>query len=124
MANFAHKNAINIMFPLPLFYYFEIGALLISVVFLYKFDNKPLRWFIPFLLLIICTEFTARYYRRVLHEPNTWLYNISIPVEYIFYGIIIGSLCLTGSFKKTIFCKFIYSLHDTSYDDQANSKVQ
>ena len=92
-----------IMFPLPLFYYFEIGAFIISVVFLCKFNNKPLRWFIPFLLLIICTELTARYYRRVLHEPNTWLYNISIPVEYLFYGFIIGSLCLTTSFKRIIF---------------------
>lgn len=90
------------MFPLLPFYYFEIGALIISVVFLYKFNHKPLRWFIPFLLLMVCTELTARYLRKVLHEPNTWLYNISIPVEYLFYGFIIGSLCLTGSFKKTI----------------------
>lgn len=91
------------MFPLPPFYYFEIGALLISVVFLYKFDNRPLRWFIPFLLLIICTELFARYYRKELHQPNTWIYNISIPVEYIFYGFIIGSLCLTEKFRRMIF---------------------
>lgn len=91
------------MFPLTFFYYFEIGALIISVVYLYKFNHKPLRWFIPFLLLIVCTELTARYYRRVLHEPNTWLYNISIPVEYLFYGFIIGSLSLTLLSKKAIF---------------------
>jgi len=90
------------MFPLPPFYYFEIGALIISVLFLYKFNHKPLRWFIPFLLLMVSTEFTARYFRKVVHEPNTWLYNISIPVEYFFYGLIIGSLCLTASLKKTI----------------------
>jgi hypothetical protein len=99
------------MFPLTPFYYFEIGALLISVVFLYKFDHRPLRWFIPFLLLIVCTELTARYYRRVLHEPNTWLYNISIPVEYLFYGFIIGSLCLTQPYKRIIFyTTFIFGL--------------
>lgn len=91
------------MFPLPPFYYFEIGALIISVVFLYKFNHKPLRWFIPFLLLMLCTELTARYFRKVLHEPNTWLYNISIPIEYLFYGFIIGSLCLTVSYKRIIF---------------------
>jgi hypothetical protein len=91
------------MFPLPPFYYFEIGALIISVVCLYKFDQRPLRWFIPFLLVMVCTELTARYYRRVLHEPNTWIYNFSIPVEYLFYGFIIGSLSLTGSFRKIIF---------------------
>jgi hypothetical protein len=91
------------MFPLPPFYYFEIGALIISVLFLHKFNNKPLRWFIPFLLLMVCIEFTARYFRRELHEPNTWLYNISIPVEYIFYGYIIGNLCLNASLKRIIF---------------------
>ena len=91
------------MFPLPLFYYFEIGALITSVVFLYRFDHKPLRWFIPFLLLMVSTEFTARYYRRVLHELNGWIYNITIPIEYLFYGFIIGSLCLTMTFKKVIF---------------------
>lgn len=91
------------MFPLPSFYYFEIGALIISVVFLFKFKNKTLRWFIPFLLLMLSTELTARYYRKILAEPNTWLYNLSIPVEYLFYGFIIGSLCLTASFKRAIF---------------------
>ena len=92
------------MFPLPPFYYFEIGAFLVSVVVLYKFDQKPLRWFMPFLLLIICTELTGRYIRKVLHEPNAWLYNMSIPVEYLFYGFIIGTLCLTPVYKKIIFC--------------------
>ncbi|HMJ46124.1 MAG TPA: hypothetical protein VK498_02280 [Ferruginibacter sp.] len=91
------------MFPLPPFYYFEISALLVSVVVLYKFNNKPLHWFMPFLFAIICIEFTGRYIRKVLHEPNAWLYNLTIPLEYLFYGLIIGSLCLTASYKKIIF---------------------
>ena len=91
------------MFPLPLFYYFEIGALLISVVFLYKFNNQPLRWFLPFLLLMVCTEFTGRYIRKILGHPNTWIYNITIPVEYLFYGLMIAALCRTASFKNFIF---------------------
>ena len=90
------------MFPLSPFYYFEIGALLISILVLYKFNHKTLRWFIPFLFLIICVEFTGRYFKKILHEPNTWLYNISIPFEYLFYGFIISSLCLTPSYKKVI----------------------
>ena len=102
-ASYALKIAIKTMFPLSLFYYFEIGALLISVLVLYKFNHEPMHWFIPFLLLMVCTELTARYIRYVQHEPNTWLFNISIPVEYFFYGFIIGSLCLTASLKKIIF---------------------
>ena len=91
------------MFPLSPFHYFTIGAFIISVVVLYKFNHKPLRWFIPFLLLMVSADLTGRYIRRVLHHPNTWLYNITIPIEYIFYGFIIASLCLTASLKKTIF---------------------
>lgn len=91
------------MFPLPLFYYFEFGAFVISVAVLYKFNNKPLRWFIPFLTFMISAEFTGRYLRKVLKESNTWVFNITIPVEYLFYGFMIGSLCLTASFTRTIF---------------------
>ena len=91
------------MFPLDLFHYFTIGAFVISVVALYRFNHKPLRWFIPFLLLMVSADLTGRYIRRVLHEPNTWLYNITIPIEYIFYGFVIGSLCLTPSFRRVIF---------------------
>lgn len=107
------------MFPLPPFYYFEIGAFIISVVFLYRFDNNPLRWFIPFLLLMVCTELTARYYRRELHESNVWLYNISIPVEYIFYCFIIGSLCRSRHFKKiilyTLCCFTLFTIINLSF---------
>ena len=91
------------MFPLPLYFYFEAGALLISVVVLYKFNNKPLRWFIPFLLVMVCTELVGIYYQKQLHKPNTWLYNITIPIEYLFYGFIIGNLCITKRYKKIIF---------------------
>jgi hypothetical protein len=91
------------MFPLPVFHYFAIGAFIISVVVLYRFDHKPLRWFIPFLFVMVSTELAGRYIRKVLHEPNVWLYNISIPIEYLFYGFIIGSLCVNIRFKKIIF---------------------
>lgn len=103
-ANSVLKNANKkTMFPLSPFHYFTIGAFLISLVVLYKFDNRPLRWFIPFLLLMVSADLTGRYIRRVLHEPNTWLYNITIPAEYLFYGFMIGSLCLTGALKKIIY---------------------
>lgn len=91
------------MFPLPLFYYFEIGAFAVSIIFIKNIRDKPLRWFIPYLLLMICTELTGRYISKGLGQPNSWLFNISIPVEYLFYGILIGSLCLTKIYKKIIF---------------------
>ncbi len=91
------------MFPLSIYHYFEFAALITSVVFLYKFDNKPLRWFIPFLLLMVFVDFTGLYIRKELKEVNTWLYNLSIPLEYFFYGFIIGSLCITKNYRRIIF---------------------
>jgi hypothetical protein len=93
----------SMMFILPQYFYFEAGAFIISVVFLYKFNNKPLRWFIIFLLLMVSVELTGLYIRNKLGEVNTWLYNMSIPVEYLFYGFIIGSLCHTQRYRKIIF---------------------
>jgi hypothetical protein len=91
------------MFPLFLFHYFTIGAFIISVAVLYRFNNKPLRWFIPFLFFMVCAELTGRYIRKILHEPNIWLYNITIPIEYLFYGFIIGSLCLGKNSRNIVF---------------------
>jgi len=52
---------------------------------------------------MVFVEFTGRYIRKDLGHINTWLYNISIPIEYLFYGFMIGSLCLTIPFRKIIF---------------------
>jgi hypothetical protein len=99
------------MFTLPPYFYFEAGAFITSVVFLYKFNNKPLRWFIIFLLLMVSVELTGLYIRNKLGEVNTWLYNMSIPVEYLFYGFIIGSLCLTKTYRKIVFsCSLLFAI--------------
>lgn len=74
--------------PLPLFFYFELLAFVTSAVFLFKAKNRSLRWFPYYLFFIICVEFTAVYIRTVLHQPNVWLYNFSIPVEYLFFGLV------------------------------------
>jgi hypothetical protein len=89
--------------PLPPYFYFEAGTFIISAVVLYKFNNKPLRWFIPFLLMVVGTELIGLYYQKVLHKPNTWLYNITIPIEYIFYGLIICCLCRNKNSAKLIY---------------------
>lgn len=76
------------MFPLALHIYFEIGAFLISF-FLWRILKKTkLFWFIPFLGFVVCAELTGRYLSRELRQPNAWLYNFVVPVEYIFYCFI------------------------------------
>lgn len=73
------------MFPLSIYNWIEILALIASVVFYSKIKNSPLRWFILFLLMVVTVELTGRYFRKVLHQPNAWLYNISTVLEFLFY---------------------------------------
>lgn len=76
------------MFPLPLHMYFEAGALLTSAVLWLRFRTPILRWFFPFLLFIVLIELTGRYLRTILSQPNGWLFNLSIPIEYLFFAFI------------------------------------
>ncbi|MEO7264749.1 MAG: hypothetical protein ABIW38_07540 [Ferruginibacter sp.] len=72
------------MFPLPLNIWVEVAAFIISLLCIKALRNKPLQWFIPFLLLVVIVEITGRFLRKEMHVPNSWLYNMFIPVEYFF----------------------------------------
>jgi len=74
------------MFPLETFSYFEIQAFITALIFLAFSRDKVLRWFPVYLFFILAVELSARYIRKVHHEPNVWIYNLSIPVEYLFYS--------------------------------------
>ncbi len=50
--------------------------------------TSKLIWFVPYLLFIVSVELIARFLYRELNQPNAWLYNLSIPVEYSFYTFI------------------------------------
>jgi len=76
------------MFPLPIHIYFEIAALLTSIIFWYKLRHSKLCWLLPYLIFIVAIELSGRYIRTELHQPNAWLYNISVPIEFLFYGLI------------------------------------
>ena len=76
------------MFPLAPNMYFEIGAFITSVVLWPRLRATKLRWLLPYLLLIVSVEMTGRYITYNLHKPNFWLYNFSIPAEYLFYSYI------------------------------------
>jgi hypothetical protein len=76
------------MFPLPLNMYFEVAALLTAALLWRSLRNTRLRWFVPFLILIVVAEFTGRYLNRELRHPNAWLYNFVVPIEYIFFALL------------------------------------
>ena len=76
------------MFPIPVHIYFEFAALLVSLLIWRSLKNSRLRWFLPFLLLIVATEISGRFLYKELKQPNAWLYNLVVPVEYLFYATI------------------------------------
>lgn len=73
------------MFPLQLHNYFEIAAFLTSILLWSKIRYAKICWLMPFLAFIVAVELTGRYIGRELKQPNYWLYNFSIPIEYFFY---------------------------------------
>jgi len=76
------------MFPLPPHIYFELAALLCSILLWQRLRSSFFRFFIYYLVFIVVIELTGRYIRKVLHQPNVWLYNLSIPLEYLFYAFV------------------------------------
>jgi hypothetical protein len=76
------------MFPLPIHIYFEVAAFLTSVITWYKLRHTKLRWFLPYLFFIVLVELTGRYIKKELNQNNAWLYNMSVPIEYLFYTFI------------------------------------
>jgi hypothetical protein len=76
------------MFPLSIQIYFEITALLTGILFWYKLKKTRLYWLLPFMIFIVGVELYGRYLRKELHQSNAWMYNISVPIEYLFYGFL------------------------------------
>jgi hypothetical protein len=74
------------MFPLPANIYFEIAAFAMSVILWQKIKHSELYRLPFFLLFIVLVELLGRYIYKVLQTPNGWLYNISVPIEYIFFA--------------------------------------
>lgn len=98
------------MFPLPINIYFEIAAFITSVIYWRHLKNSRLRWLMPFLLFIVCIELSARYITRELHMTNNgWLYNIAVPIEYLFYAYCF-SLHLTMPKYRRFAIAFLYFL--------------
>lgn len=102
------------MFPLTAHMYFEMAALVASVIFWHRIKHTHLRWFLPFLLFIVLIELSGRYIRKELHLPNAWLYNISVPIEYCFYTFILWAYFKSAKVRRItaafLLCFFLFCL--------------
>lgn len=95
------------MFTLGIHHYIEIIALLTSIICWRKIKDSSLRWFVPYLVFIVFTELYGKYLASIKHSSNAWLYNLSVPVEYLFFGLLIWSGLKKHLFKETVFILLI-----------------
>lgn len=74
------------MFPLELYNYAEIAAFLVSLVLWKRLRETNLRSLPFYLGFIVCLELFTRYMGRELHMSIGWIFNLSIPLEILFYS--------------------------------------
>ena len=79
------------MSSFPFHIYIEIVALLSCMLFWKSATKSSLRWFLPYLTLIVFVEIMGWYLRVFLGKTNAWLFNISVPIEYLFFAFIFYS---------------------------------
>lgn len=84
------------MANLPLDIWFEIGAFLVSLFCYPNIKNRSLKWFIPYLFFIVLIELSGHFVRR----NNSWIYNISIPIEYFFFTFLFWNHYQDKLFKE------------------------
>ncbi len=87
------------MFPLKPYFYIELLAFVVSVIYFKYLKGSRWQWLPLFLLLMVVTELTGRYMSKVLLTPNSPLFNITIPIEYLFYAFIFYSFIKFQSYK-------------------------
>ena len=88
------------MSSFPFHIYIEIVALLTCLVFWKTSSSSPLRWFLPYLAFIVFVEIMGWYLPNFLGEPNAWMFNISVPIEYLFFSFIFYSHYERGLYRK------------------------
>jgi hypothetical protein len=89
------------MFPLPIYIYFVFAAFITSVICWFKIKSGKFRWFLPFLFLMITIELTGWQLRKERgFETNGYLFNFSVPIEYLFYAWLFFKTYQTPFFKK------------------------
>jgi hypothetical protein len=111
MANFAPPIAPNkpqrSMFPLSAFDIVEIVTLLVGIFCLSALKKSPLIWLVGLLFIVVTAELAGRYFRKVLHQPNAWIFNLSTCIEFLVYGLLFYRCFTFPAFKK-IALGFLY----------------
>jgi hypothetical protein len=93
---------------IPLYFWFELLALLVCLVFLKKNRHTMLFYFIPYLLLIVIYEFGTLKGWFTINKSNLWAVNIITTIEFIFNGLILVSLMKKKRAKNIALCGLLF----------------
>ncbi len=88
---------------------FELVAFITSLICYRKLKLSKLNWFTFFLGLTVAVEFLGKWLALRYHN-NTWLYNIFINIEFVFYLFIYLNHTNRNTFKIVI--KYSYLVQD------------
>ncbi len=61
-------------------FFFELGAFLFCAIAFFARKKQDLFILFMILLITVTAESLGGYFRLVLHRPNMWIYNISVPL--------------------------------------------
>lgn len=83
--------------------YFEVAAFIASVLAWKVIKQSPyLRLFPLLLLVIVSVEVYETFFAPPRQVSNAWIYNIQVPLQYLFYLTILYHAINHGLFKKMI----------------------
>lgn len=85
---------------LPIYLWFEIIALIASLLFYYHFKENKLKYFVPFLFFIVCYELGDYNDLFTIRNTNHWAINIITTIEFLFYSFFIRATFSNSVLKK------------------------
>jgi hypothetical protein len=91
----------------PIYFWFELLALLSCLIFIKKIRNSSMLYFVPYLLFIVVYEYGSLYGWFTIKKNNLLAVNIVTTIEFLFYSLFINSLVLSSKKKKIIFLSII-----------------
>jgi hypothetical protein len=94
----------------PLYIWFEISALLTSIVCYKSLSHVTLKYFIPFLFVIVLYELYDYWNFFTINKSNHWSLNIITTLEFSFYAFYIRSQFVNLMAKKIALFAIIATL--------------
>jgi len=89
---------------IPVYFWFELLAFAVCLISFIKIRHTVLKWFLPFLGLIVVYEYgvLSRWSFLFINRSNHWLANIISTIEIVFYSLLYYHFIQSPQIKKII----------------------